>query len=83
MSTPIVEIVKKNQQPFGWNDEAEKGFNMLKRQIIEHLVLSLPDFNKPFQVETNANNDAIGVVVNQEDEPITYYCEMLNEVRRK
>lgn len=80
MSTPILETMKKNHQPFRWTDDAEKGFQMLKNKITKQLVLVLPNFNK---VRTKASDDAIAAVLSREDRPIAYYNEQLNEARRK
>jgi len=64
MSAPIVETIK-DQQPFQWTAEAEKGFQLLKEKITKRPILALPDFNKPFQVKCDANNEAIGTTLNQ------------------
>ena len=40
---------------------------MLKKKIKEQLVLVLPNFYKPFQVNTDANNDAIREGLIKED----------------
>jgi len=36
---------------------------MLKKKIIEKLVLTLPYFNNPFLVKSDSSNDAIAVVL--------------------
>ena len=55
----------------------------MKIKITEKPILVLPDFNKPFQVKFDASGEAIGVVLSQEDRPISYFSEKLNETRRK
>ncbi len=60
---PMVEIVKKANQPFHWTDSAERSFQLLKKNITEWLVLQLPDFKKLFQVRCDASGSAIGVML--------------------
>jgi hypothetical protein len=80
---PIVETIKKYKQPFTWTMEDEKNFQLLKKKITEQPILVFPDFQKPFQVKCDASGEAIGAVLSQEEKPITYFSEKLNEARNK
>ena len=46
-------------------------------------IFVIPDFNKPFQVKCDASGEDIGFVLSQEDRPIAYFSENLNDTKRK
>ena len=75
----IVEKIKKDRQPFQWTIEAERSFQFLKKNIIEQPVLKLPDFNHHFQVKRDDSGVASEPVLSQEDRPIAYFSDKLND----
>jgi hypothetical protein len=46
-------------------------------------MLTLPDLQHPFEIETNASNYVVGVVLTQHDHPVAYHSETLSDVIRK
>ena len=55
----------------------------MKKKITEKPVLKLPDFNHLFQVKCDASGVAIGDMLSQEDRPIAYFSEKLNDAKKK
>ena len=55
----------------------------MKRKVSEQPVLVLPDFRTPFQVRCDASGRDIGVVLSQDDIPIAYFSEKLNDAKQK
>jgi hypothetical protein len=80
---PILDTIKKEHKYFNWTEEAEKGFRVLKEKITEQPILVLPDFKKKFQVKCDASGVAIGAVLSQDNKPVAYFSEKLNDVKRK
>lgn len=80
---PMLETIKKASQPFCWTKMVEDSFQLLKRKITERPILRLPDFNKLFQVRCDASGTTIGAVLSQEDKPVAFFSEKLNESRQK
>jgi hypothetical protein len=83
ISATMMDTVKKWHKSFHWIAEAEKSFNLLKQKITEQPVFVLSDFQKTFQVKYDASGFAIGAVLSQEDRPIAYFSEKLNEAKLK
>jgi hypothetical protein len=83
ISAAMMDTVKKRHKSFDWTKEVEKSFILLKWKITEQPVLVLPDFQRVFQVKCDVSGFAIGAVLSQEDRPITYFKEKLDEAKVK
>jgi len=75
ISKPLTQLLKKNA--FIWQEEALTAFNALKQAMIQPPVLSLPDLNQPFVVETDASGSGLGVVLMQAGHPIAFISKAL------
>lgn len=75
IAKPLTQLLKKNQ--FKWNAQAQEAFETLKAAMTSTPVLALPDFSKPFIVETDACDIGIGVVLLQGDQPVAFLSKAL------
>jgi hypothetical protein len=79
---PMLDTVKKKNKSFSWTEEDKKSFKVLKENIIEKSIMVLPDFGKTFQVRCNASGLAIGIVLSQDNRPVAYFSEKLNDFKK-
>jgi len=73
---PLNAIVKKDVV-FKWGQDQIKALETLKEKLSKAPILALPNFTKTFEIECDASNISIGVVLLQEGHPIAYFSEKL------
>lgn len=76
LSRPLTDLLKKDSL-FHWTAQHQQCFDTLKQALISTPVLALPDFAKPFMVETDASSTGIGVVLSQAGHPVAYISKAL------
>ena len=68
--------------------EAREAFDRLKAACLQAPILSFPDFNKPFLLETDASGRGLGAVLSQKQadwryHPIAYASRVMNETEQR
>ena len=58
--------------------QTSESFDTLKENISTTPVLALPDLQRPFEIQTDASDYAMGVVLTQHGKPICYHYETFN-----
>lgn len=76
ISKPLTNIVKKKS--FLWTDTTQQAFLALKHATCSTLVLALPDFSKPFLIESDASSIGIGAVLMQEGKTLAFMSQELS-----
>ena len=68
--------------------EAHEAFDCLKAACLQAPILTFPDFNKPFLLETDASGRGLEAVLSQKQadgwyHPITYASRVMNETEQR
>jgi hypothetical protein len=61
----------------------QQDFDDLKQCLCSTPVLSLLDLQQPFEIETDASNYVVGIVLTQHGHPVAYHSETLSDDVRK
>ena len=62
IAQPLIALTRKDAT-FEWTTTAQKAYDLLKQAFTMAPVLLHPDPTKPFQVETDASDFAIGAIL--------------------
>ena len=68
---------------FEWLSTHQQAFDKIKKVIRTEVLLSYPDFNKPFQIYADASDHQLGAVIMQDEKPIVFYSRKLNTAQRR
>ena len=81
LTQPLTALTRKGVA-WTWDEDHQTAFESLKQSFISQPVLIHPDPFKPFVVEADASNYAIGAVLSQRDEsgdlhPVAFHSRLL------
>ncbi|KAL4010621.1 hypothetical protein IC575_030123 [Cucumis melo] len=61
IAAPLTQLLKKGG--YKWSAEVEDAFERLKKVMSSLPELALPDFNQPFEIETDASGYGVGAIL--------------------
>ena len=76
ISKPLTDLLRKGVV-YVWTDSQDQAFSALKHALTTAPVLALPDFSRPFVVETDASGTGIGAVLMQGGHPLAFLSKVL------
>ena len=83
---PLTELTKQNRSLTDPDEETVNAFNLIKLKLSTAPVLRAPDYNLPFEIQTDASDMALGAclcqTINGDEHPIAYASKKLTEAER-
>jgi hypothetical protein len=79
---PLTNLLKKFARTYEWDGACDEAFETLKGILVKALVLKLPDFDKDFEIHSDAFDFVIGGVM-QEGRPMAFESKKLSETERR
>lgn len=83
---PLTELLKKNRK-WKWTREQEQAMEWIKEKLVSAPILSCPDFNLPFFLQTDASSSGLGAILFQQyadgDRVIAYASRSLTASEKK
>lgn len=83
---PLTKLFSKGKS-FCWSPEADEAFQHIKQCLVTAPILTCPDFNRPFIIQTDASTVGLGAVLSQEfpegEKAIAYASRSLNNCEKK
>jgi hypothetical protein len=63
IAAPLTKILKKSAVSYEWEEACDEAFGTLKGILVKAPVLKLPNFDKEFEIHSDASDFAIGGVL--------------------
>jgi hypothetical protein len=83
IAAPLMNLLKKSAITYEWEEACDKAFETLKGILVKVPVLKLPDFDKEFEIHSDAFDFAIGGILVQEGRPMVFESKKLSETERR
>jgi hypothetical protein len=83
IAASLTNFLKKSVVTYEWVEVCGEAFETLKGILVKAPMLKLLDFDKDFEIHSNASNFAIRGVLMQEGRPMAFENKKLSETERK
>jgi hypothetical protein len=79
IAAPLTNFLKKSTVTYKWEGTCDEAFETLKGILMKAPMLKLSDFDKDFEIHSDASDFAIGGILMQEGRPVAFESKKLNE----
>ncbi len=80
IATPLTNLLKKSSAIYEWDEVCNEAFETLKGILVKALVLKLPNFDKDFEIHSDASNFAIRRVLMQDGRLMAFESKKLSDM---
>jgi transposase InsO family protein len=78
---PLTQLLKGGVK-FVWGPDQQAAFEVISKEITDLPKLAVPNWDRQFRLETDANEDTIGGVLLQDGRPLAFVSRTLNQAER-
>ncbi len=79
IAAPLTNLLKKSSKTYEWDEACNGAFETLKGILVKALMLKLPDFDKDFEIHSNAFDFVIGGILVQDGRSVAFENKKLSE----
>ncbi len=83
IAAPLTNLLKKSAVTYDWDEAGDEAFEALKGILVKVPVLKLPDFDKDFEIHSDASDFAIRGVIVQDGRPVAFESKKLSETEKR
>ncbi len=83
ITTPLTNLLKKSSGTYEWDETCNEAFETLKSILVKASMLKLPNFDKDFEIHSDAFNFAIKGVLVQNGRLVAFESKKLSEMERR
>jgi hypothetical protein len=80
IAAPLTNLLKKSFGTYEWDGACKEAFETLENILVKMRVLKLPDFDKDFEIHSDAFDFAIGGILMQDGRPMAFESKKLNKM---
>jgi hypothetical protein len=81
--TKVTRAKGTKKVPWHWDEVHQKAFDTVKATIAKDVVLAYPNYDKVFEVYTDASSTQLGSVITQSNRPLAFFSRKLSETQQK
>ena len=82
LMAPLAELTGKTTA-FKWTDHHQRAFEEVKQAITKEVLLSFPEYTRPFKIYTDASDRQLGAVLRQGSKTLAFFSKKLNGAQQR